>query len=165
MDKIDMYCGSGYGTKGHAIVNPDGSIACTSNPFGGTGWAFAPDGVRYSQVDYDRTRIGSTIATQYENNSKTLLATVQYVDSSYHKVWLEDASAAILENGAYGTPSFDPRATSALAGGSSPLVFGSNGMLQSGHLTQAHGSIANTSSANPASAFNFGSAVPGLPFV
>jgi TonB-dependent receptor len=164
-DRIDMYCTGGYGTVAHAIVNPNGSVPCTGNPFGGTGWAFAPDGVRYSQVDYDRTRIGSTIATQYENNSKTLLATVQYVDSSYHNAWLEDASHAILENGAYGTPSFDPRATSALAGGSSPLVFGSNGMLQSGHLTQAHGSIANTSSANPASAFDFGSAVPGLPFV
>src|SRR6202030_4196404 len=153
-DRIDMYCTGGYGTVAHAIVNSDGSIPCTGNPFGGKGWAFATDGIRYSQVDYDRTRIGSTIAAQYENNSKTLLATVQYVDSSYHNAWLEDASHAILENGAYGTPSFDPRATSALAGGSSPLVFGSNGMLQSGHLTQAHGSIANTSSANPASAFD-----------
>jgi len=100
MDKIDMYCGSGYGTKDHAIVNPDGSIPCTSNPFGGTGWAFAPDGIRYSQVDYDRDRIGSTVATQYENNSKSLLATIQYTDSSYHNAWLEDASHAKMEDGA-----------------------------------------------------------------
>jgi len=163
-DRIDMYCTGGYGTVAHAIVNSDGSIPCTGNPFGGKGWAFAPDGIRYSQVDYDRTRIGSTIATQYENNSKTLLATVQYVDSGYHNAWLEDASHAILENGAYGTPAFNPRATSALAGGS-PLVFGSNGLLQSGVLNQAHGSIGHTSSANPATAFEFGSAVPGLPFV
>jgi TonB-dependent receptor len=163
-DRIDMYCTGGYGTVAHAIVNSDGSVPCTGNPFGGKGWAFAPDGIRYSQVDYDRTRIGSTIATQYENNSKTLLATVQYVDSSYHNAWLEDASHAIMENAGYGSPSFDPRATSALAGGS-PLVFGSNGMLQSGLVNQVHGSIANTSSANPASAFDFGSAVPGLPFV
>ena len=163
-DRIDMYCTSGYGTTAHAIVNADGSIPCTGNPFGGKGWAFAPDGIRYSQVDYDRTRIGSTIAAQYENNSKTLLATVQYVDSSYHNAWLENASHAILENGAFGTPAFNPRATSALAGGS-PLVFGSNGLLQSGLLTQAHGSIGHTNSADPATAFEFGSAVPGLPFV
>ena len=65
MDKIDTYCSSGYGTAAHAIVNPDGSIPCTSNPFGGTGWAFAPDGIRYSQVNYDRDRIGSTAAGQY----------------------------------------------------------------------------------------------------
>src|ERR1700737_1108115 len=94
MDKIDMYCGSGYGTKDHAIVNPDGSIPCTSNPFGGTGWAFAPDGIRYSKVDYDRDRIGSTVATQYENNSKSLLATIQYTDSSYHNKWIEDPRPA-----------------------------------------------------------------------
>src|SRR3984893_8484022 len=87
-DKIDTYCTSGYGTAAHAIVNADGSIPCTGNVFGGKGWAFAPDGIRYSQVDYDRDRIGSTVAAQYENNSKSLLATLQYVDSSYHNKWL-----------------------------------------------------------------------------
>ncbi len=164
MDKIDMYCGSGYGTKDHAIVNPDGSIPCTSNPFGGTGWAFAPDGIRYSQVDYDRDRIGSTVATQYENNSNSLLATIQYTDSSYHNKWLEDASHAKLEDGAYGTPAFNPRASSIMAG-SSPLVFGADGMLQSGLLTQAHGSWRGSNSANPQDAIDTGSAVPGMPFV
>ena len=109
MDKIDTYCSSGYGTAAHAIVNPDGSIPCTSNPFGGTGWAFVPDGIRYSQVNYDRDRIGSTVAGQYENNSRTVLATVQYTDSSYHNAWLEDASHAILDGTYFGTPAFDPR--------------------------------------------------------
>src|ERR1700732_4545361 len=65
-DRINMYCTGGYGTVAHAIVNSDGSVPCTGNPFGGKGWAFAPDGVRYSQVDYDRTRIGSTHAGPYE---------------------------------------------------------------------------------------------------
>jgi TonB-dependent receptor len=163
-DKIDTYCSSGYGSVAHAIVNPDGSIPCTSNVFGGTGWAFAPDGIRYSQVDYDRDRIGSTIAGQYENNSKSLLATIQYTDSSYHNKWLEDASHAILDGTYYGTPAFDPRASSILAG-SSGLVFGSNGMLQSGHLTQPHGSWAGSYSANIQDAINTGSAIPGVPFV
>jgi TonB-dependent receptor len=163
-DKIDTYCSSGYGTVAHAIVNANGSIPCTSNVFGGTGWAFAPDGVRYSQVDYDRDRHGATIATQYENNSKSLLATVQYTDTSYHNSWLEDASHAILDGSYYGTPGFDPRANSNLAG-SSPLVFGPNGMLQSGLLTQPHGFWRGSNSANPQDAINTGSAVPGLPFV
>ena len=163
-DKMDTYCSSGYGSVAHAIVNPDGSIPCTSNVFGGTGWAFAPDGIRYSQVDYDRDRIGSTIAGQYENNSKSLLATVQYTDSSYHNKWLENASHAILDGTYYGTPAFDPRASSILAG-SSGLVFGSNGMLQSGHLTQPHGSWAGSYSANIQDAIDTGSAVPGVPFV
>jgi TonB-dependent receptor len=160
-DKIDTYCSSGYGTATHAIVNPNGSVPCTGNVFGGSGWAFAPDGIRYSQVDYDRDRIGSTIATQYENNSKSLLATVQYTDSSYHNKWLENASHAVLDGSYYGTPAFDPRASSLLAG-SSGLVFGSNGMLKSGLLTQPHGSWRGSSLQD---AINTGSAVPGLPFV
>jgi TonB-dependent receptor len=164
MDKIDTYCSAGYGTSAHAIVNADGSIPCTSNPFGGTGWAFAPDGIRYSQVDYDRDRIGSTIAGQYQNNARSFLATVQYTGSSYRNQWLEDASHAILDGTYFGSPAFDPRSTSILAG-SSGLVFGPNGMLQSGLLTQPHGSWAGSNSPNIQDAINTGSAVPGVPFV
>jgi len=69
----------------------------------------------------------------------------------------------MLENQAYGSPAFDPRATSNLSG-ASPLVFGSNGMLQSGLLTQAHGSWAG-STTSTAAALNTGSAVAGVPFV
>ena len=164
MDKIDTYCSAGYGTSAHAIVNADGSIPCTSNPFGGTGWAFAPDGIRYSQVDYDRDRIGSTIAAQYQNNAKSFLATVQYTGSSYRNQWLEDASHAMLDGTYFGSPAFYPRSTSILAG-SSGLVFGPNGMLQSGLLTQAHGSWAGSDSPNIQDAINTGSAIPGVPFV
>jgi TonB-dependent receptor len=167
MDKIDTYCSGGYGTATQAIVDSNGNIPCTSNPFGGSGWAFAPDGVRYSQVDYDRTRIGSTVALQYENNDATLVSTVQYTDSSYHNAWLEDASHAILEGTYFGTPAFNPRATTILgpADGTAPLVFGSDGMLRSGVLTQGHGSWAGSFSPNLQDAINTGSAVPGLPFV
>jgi TonB-dependent receptor len=164
MDKIDTYCSSGYGTASRAIVSADGSIPCASNPFGGTGWAFAPDGIRYSQVDYDRDRIGSTIAGQYQNEAKSVLATVQYTDSSYHNKWLEDASHAILDGSYFGSAAFDPRATSILAG-SSGLAFGANGMLQSGLLTQPHGSWAGSNSPDIQDAINTGSAVPGVPFV
>jgi TonB-dependent receptor len=162
-DKIDTYCSSGFGTAAHAIVLPNGSIPCTSNVFGGSGWAFAPDGIRYSQVNYDRTRIGSSLAAQYQNNAENLLATLEYTDSGYHNAWLEDASHAILDGTYYGTPAFDPRSSSILAG-SSPLVFGSNGMLQSGLLTQPHGSWAGSTVSTQA-AINTGSVVPGVPFV
>ena len=166
-DKIDTYCSSGYGTATHAIVNPDGSIPCTSNPFGGTGWAFVPDGIRYSQVDYDRHRTGITGAAQYANPDNTVLATLQYTDSVYHNAWLEDASHAILDGTYYGTPAFDPRGSTIVtpAAGTGPLVFGPNGMLESGTIVQPHGSWLNSDSPNLQDDINTGSAVPGEPFV
>jgi TonB-dependent receptor len=167
MDKIDTYCSSGYGTISHVIVNSDGTIPCTSNPFGGTGWAFAPDGVRYSQVDYDRHRTGVTGAAQYANPSNTVLATVQYSDSVYRNAWLEDASHAILDGSYYGTAAFDPRGGTLLgpADGTGPLAFGPNGMLVSGTLTQPHGSWLNSDSPSLQQDIDTGSAVPGVPFV
>ncbi len=167
MDKIDTYCSSGFGTASRAIVNADGSIPCTSNPFGGQGWVYAPDGIRYSQVDYDRTRIGGTVTLQYESNSKAVLGTIQYTDSSYHNAWLENASHAILDGTYFGTSAFNPRTTTILgpADGTGPLVFSSNGMLQSGTLTQPHGSWLGSNSPNLQDAINTGSAIPGVPFV
>lgn len=167
MDKIDTYCSSGYGTATRAIVGSDGSIPCTSNPFGGSGWAFAPDGIRYSQVDYDRHRTGVTGAAQYANPANTVLATLQYTDSVYHNAWLEDASHAILDGNYYGTPAFDPRGGTLLgpADGTGPLVFGPNGMLVSGTLTQPHGSWINSDSPSLQQDIDTGSAVPGVPFV
>ena len=166
MDKIDTYCSAGAtDAAGNAIIQ-DGVVQCTANPFGGSGWAYAPDGIRYSEVDYDRHRHGLTLAGQYENNSGTLRATVQYTDSQYHNAWLERASHAILEGTYYGKPAFFARNTTILgpADGTPALQFGANGMLQSGILTQAHGSWAG-SWGSTADAINTGSAVPGLPFV
>ncbi|QAY80024.1 TonB-dependent receptor [Sphingosinicella sp. BN140058] len=166
MDKIDTYCTSGFGTAAAGNVNADGSINCTGNPFGGTGFAFAPDGIRYSQVDYDRKRRGIALAGQFENTSGSLLASVQYIDSHYRNGWFERASHVILDGNYFGTPAFNPRTSSVLgpAPGSPALVFGADGMLESGTLTQPHGSF-NGTYESLQSAINAGSAVPGLPFV
>ncbi|WP_260600048.1 TonB-dependent receptor [Sphingomonas endolithica] len=165
MDKIDTYCTAGFGTPAAGNVT-DGSIGCTANPFGGTGFAFIPDGVRFSQVDYDRKRRGMAFAGQFENNAGTLRATVQYTDSHYRNAWLERASHVIFEGNYFGTPAFNPRTSSVLgpAPGTPALVFGADGMLQSGTITQAHGSFSGTYDSVQA-AINAGSAVPGLPFV
>ncbi|WP_404333590.1 TonB-dependent receptor [Sphingomonas sp. MMS12-HWE2-04] len=166
MDKIDTYCSAGFGTPAAGAVGSDGSIGCTANPFGGTGFAYAPDGIRYSEVDYDRKRHGLALAAQYENNAGNVRATVQYLDSHYRNAWYERASHAILDGNYFGTPAFNPRTGTTLgpADGTGSLVFGSDGMLQSGVLTQGHGSFSGTWESNQA-AINAGSAVPGLPFV
>ena len=167
MDKIDTFCTTGStNASGGGIVNSDGSVACASNPFGGSGWAYIPDGIRYSQVDYDRVRRGISAAAQYENNAGNFRMTAQYNDSEYHNAWLERASHVIFQGDAYGKPSFYPRTGSFLgaAPGTSAFVFGPDGMLRSGTLTQAHGSWAGSWSSTQ-DAINTGSAVPGLPFV
>jgi TonB-dependent receptor len=169
MDKIDTYCSSGS-TAGSlpngnplAVVNSDGTVPCTSNVFGGSGWAFAPDGIRYSQTDYDRHRRGLALAGQYETLDGNFRATVQYIESKYHNAWIEHASHAILDGTYFNTPAFNPRGSSLLAG-SSGLTFGSDGMLTGGELTQPHGSWLGSYDSVQA-AINTGSAVPGLPFV
>ena len=163
MDKIDTYCSAGATSGGQAVIT-GGAVPCTSNVFGGSGWAFAPDGIRYSQVDYDRHRHGLALAGQYENLGGTVRANVQYLDSEYHNAWIEYASHAILDGSYFGTPAFNPRGGSILAG-SSGLTFGPNGMLTGGLLTQGHGSFFGSFSSNPQDAINGGSAVPGVPFV
>jgi TonB-dependent receptor len=170
MDKIDTYCSAGArDASGNAIVGSDGTVPCSANVFGGSDWAFAPDGIRYSQVDYDRHRRGLAFAGQYENLDGNLRATVQYIDSKYHNAWIEHASHAILDGNYFNTPAFNPRGSTNLgpADGTGPLVFGSDGMLQSGILTQPHGSWLGSGDpfGSTQAATDTGSAVPGVPFV
>src|SRR3546814_18649811 len=142
MDKIRTYCSAGaVDAEGNGIVNPDGSVACTANPFGGTGWAYLPDGIRYSQVDYDRTREGIALAGQYESPTGDVRASVQFIQSTYHNAWLENASHALLEGTYFGNPDFNPVESTILRPqiGSSPIVFSEATQLESGQLTQATG--------------------------
>ncbi len=163
MDKIDTYCSAGFGTPDLATLDSSGAVTCTANPFGGDGFVYAPDGIRFSQVDYDRQRRGVAAALQYENNARTLRATVQYIESSYDNAWLERASHVKLDGGYFGTRAFNPRSGSVLVG-SSGLTFGSDGMLQSGLLTQGAGSWGGTWESHQA-ALNAGEVAPGVPFV
>lgn len=167
MDKIRTYCSAGaVGPDGKGIVNSDGSVACTANPFGGTGWAYVPDGIRYSQVDYDRTREGIALAGQYESPTGDFRASVQFIKSSYTNAWLENASHAILEGSYYGSPAFNPVGSSILRTptGGPGFSFGSDGMLQSARLSQGYGSWRG-SFGSAQEMLDTGSAVPGLPFV
>lgn len=160
MDKIDTYCTHVTG------VGSDGTIGCTGNSFGGSSWAYIPDGIRYSQVDYDRTRRGMSFAGQYESTDGSVKLTAQYTDSTYHNAWLERASHVIFDGNYFGTPAFNPRSSSILgpASGTPAFVFGADGMLQSGVVTQGHGSWRGSWSST-ADAIDTGSAVPGVPFV
>ncbi|HKE96674.1 MAG TPA: TonB-dependent receptor plug domain-containing protein, partial [Povalibacter sp.] len=49
MQRIGAFCNGGNSdANGMAIVNADGSIPCTSTPYGGNDWQYIPDQVNYS---------------------------------------------------------------------------------------------------------------------
>ena len=165
MDKIDLYCSGGAtNPDGTAIIGSGGTIPCTSNPFGGSGWAFIPDGVRFSQVDYDRTRHGISAAAQYEDPTGHLHATVQYTSSKYHNAWFERASHTIFDGTYYGSSAFRVRSSSILnpAPGTGAFTFAPNGMITGGTFAQPEGDWRGGSAQDY---MDDGSAVAGQPFV
>jgi len=166
MTRIGAFCNGGdIDSNGNAIIT-NGNVACTSNPFGGNGWAYIPEGINYSQVLYDRTRKGTAIAAQYQSNDKSLLVTARYTDSDYHNKWTEQSVETDLYTynpGLYGDPGFAPQ-SQALVGpyeGTS-FSFGSNGMINGGTVTMAPETIFGAGSEQQA--LNNGSVVPGQPF-
>ena len=166
MTRIGAFCSAGdLNSNGSAIVS-GGNVPCTANPFGGTGWAYIPEGINYSQVLYDRTRHGAAIAAQYESNDKSFLLTARYIDSNYHNKWTEQSVETDLYTynpGLYGDPGFAPQST-ALVGPyeGTNFSFGSNGMITGGTVTMAPETLFGAGDAQ--TALNNGSVVPGQPF-
>jgi TonB-dependent receptor len=163
MQRIGTFCSAGMNdASGKAIVSADGSIPCTANPYGGKSWAYIPDQVNYSQVEYDRVRKGTALAFQYENNDGTVRFKAQYNDSKYKNAWLE-RSVNVVGFGLWAAPAYSPQTTAYLAPaqGAPAFTFGPDGMLTSGILTQPVGDWGVSTQ----DAINRGSAVPGLPFV
>jgi len=168
MTRISTFC-SDYPQTGGAYpaanIGGDGTIACNANPFGGSGWRYAPGQVNFSQVDYDRTRYGAALAFQYANNDDTLRMTLTAIDSKYENPWLERSSNISWPAGAgFGTPVWAPFNAPAMRPITGNFTFGADGMLDSGVIGQpadVAGFYEGTNAAN----INHGSAVPGLPFV
>ncbi len=167
MHRISTFCSDYAGASGTlpAVVSSDGTIDCNSNPYGGSGWRYAPNQVNFSQVDYDRKRYGAALALQYENNDETVLVTVQGIDSRYKNPWIERSSNINFNNGAgFGTPSWAPFASPAWRPVTGSFNFGADGMLDSGVLGQPI-TASGFDSGTPGGNINRGSAVPGMPFV
>nr|AQQ74648.1 hypothetical protein [uncultured bacterium] len=168
MTRISTFC-SDYPQVGGAFpaanVDGDGNVVCNANPYGGSGWRYAPGQVNFSQVDYDRTRTGAAVTLQYENDAKNLVATLTAVHSRYENPWLERSANISWPAGAgFGTPVWAPFNAPAMRPITGNFVFGNDGMLDSGVIGQpadVAGFYEGTSAAN----INHGSAVPGLPFV
>ena len=168
MTRISTFC-SDYPQSGGAyptaVLDGEGNVQCNANPFGGTGWAFAPGQVNFSQVDYDRTRTGAALTLQYENDAKNVQMALTGVYSKYDNPWLERSANISWPAGAgFGTPAWAPFNSTSMRPISGNFSFGADGMLDSGVIGQPAdvlGFYEGTSAAN----INHGSAVPGLPFV
>ena len=133
-----------------------------TTPYGGSDWQYMPSQVNFSQVEYDRTRTVRPQPCSTRAMTRTCVATVQYMDSQYDNAWLERSSnicssaCAALRLFAAGSAFIAPRPVTPA------FTFGADGMLESGVLTQADGRLATRQHAGN---IDYGSAVPGLPFV
>src|SRR5262245_39711960 len=140
MTRISTFCSDYPQTGGAwptAEVGADGSIPCNANPFGGSGWRYAPGQVNFSQVDYDRTRTGAALTLQYENDAKNVQMALTGVYSKYENPWQERSANISWPAGAgFGTPVWAPYNSTAMRPISGNFTFDDNGMLQSGVIGQ-----------------------------
>ena len=141
MTRISTFC-SDYPQAGGAfptrMSDSDGNVVCNSNPYGGSGWRYAPGQVNFSQVDYDRTRTGAALTLQYENDAKNLrddlhgdpLALRESVARAQRQHQL--AGGRGLRHARVGAVQA-PRAWRPITGS---FTFGADGMLDSGVIGQ-----------------------------
>ncbi|ESQ87416.1 hypothetical protein ABAC460_19000 [Asticcacaulis sp. AC460] len=162
MQRIGAFCSAGFGTSNAANVNADGTVACTANPYGGSGWVYMPRQVNFSQVKYDRDRRGTAAALQYRNNERTIEFSLQYNDTYYKNAWMERSSNIGFFD-LWAAPAFSPQTTAVVgpADGTPAFAFGADGMLDSGVITGPSGGWGWSDQV----AMDIGSAVPGKPFV
>ncbi|WP_206606107.1 TonB-dependent receptor [Steroidobacter cummioxidans] len=166
MQRIGAFCNGGnLDASGNPIMNSDGTPACTSSPYGGSGWQYMPRQVNFSQVLYDRERHGASAALQFESSDEKVLATLQFIDSRYDNPWLERSSNVGFFD-LWGAAAYSPQTTARIgpAAGTPAFRFGADGMLESGVLTQASGA-GDWGTGSRQESINRGSAVPGMPFV
>jgi TonB-dependent receptor len=168
MTRISTIC-SDYPQTGGAYppaqMDSDGNVICNANPYGGSGWRYAPGQVNFSQVDYDRTRTGAALTLQYENDDGNLQMNLSAIHSRYENPWLERSANISWPAGAgFGTPVWSPFNAPAMRPITGNFTFADNGMLQSGVIGQPADVLGFYEGTNAAN-INHGSAVPGLPFV
>ena len=168
MTRISTIC-SDYPQTGGAYppaqMDSNGNVICNTNPYGGSGWRYAPGQVNFSQVDYDRTRTGAALTLQYENDDGTLQMNLSAIHSRYENPWLERSANISWPAGAgFGTPVWSPFNAPAMRPITGNFGFADNGMLESGVIGQPADVLGFYEGTNALN-INHGSAVAGLPFV
>ena len=105
--------------------------------FNTPGNVYIPTSVAYHDNRYTRTRTGIAAAGQWQNHDHTLLATLQYNDTSYDDAWKEN----IVSGNFFSTWTdpvtdvFTDKTIIAPAAGTGAFTFASNGMFLTGTPT------------------------------
>ncbi len=127
--------------------NPNADLSlCSKNQFGITdadtahNFAYVPSGLTYRDARYDRERKGVSAAVQWQNHEHSMLATLQFNSSSYDNE-MHEHGVGVSPFGLWAQPLgyqvTDSGTLAALPGQS--FAFDSQGLFQSGTLTNAHG--------------------------
>jgi TonB-dependent receptor len=115
-------------------------------------YVYIPSGFNINENNYVRTREGLSLAAQWRSNDERMTANLQYNRSSYDNTWTEDAIAGSftwVNPGAttMSTEWDDPQMFLPpdadndcfnCAGGGTPFTFASNGLFQTGVITNGN---------------------------
>ncbi|MBP2161609.1 MULTISPECIES: TonB-dependent receptor [Asticcacaulis] len=114
---------------------------------------YIPSGIAFNKTDYERTREGVSLAAQWQNNDRTMRATLQYNSTKYENTWNEDqlisywfwvdpastTHSTVWNDPAQIAPPDAPGLGFNEAGGGTPYTFGSDGLFQNGVITRSKG--------------------------
>lgn len=139
------------------ITNSRGITLPRMMPFApgvyGAGMTYIPSGVGFSETEYDRKRLGVSIAGQWESNDGRVTATGQYNRSRYENRWVEHQvlgyatwvdpantdHSTVWTDGTLIAPPDAPGLGFNEAGGGTPFTFRSDGLFQTGVITGSRG--------------------------
>ncbi len=130
------------GAYSEASTNSQGILLPRATPFAaglyGPNKVYIPSGVSTNDNTYNRTREGYSAALQWQNNERTMLATLQFNKSSYTNTWNENtigSSFFWVDPGATNHSTVYTNALIAPPVGGAPFQFDENGMFKSGVIT------------------------------
>ncbi|MFT4089348.1 MAG: TonB-dependent receptor [Asticcacaulis sp.] len=104
---------------------------------------YIPSGVAYNDTLYERKRTGAGFAAQWQNNDRSMKASLQYNHAKYDNVWTEDQ---LINYWMWVDPASTNHSTVwdnplllAPPTGGTPYTFDENGMFQRGVITRSKG--------------------------
>jgi len=144
-------------TQSEITTNSQGTTLPRIMPFAAGSQAaektFIPSGFSINDNMYTRTRKGASLAGQWANSDRTILATVQYNYSSYRNKWFEDSvssqfswvdSAVYTQSSEWSDPTMITPADIVSDNNNeyipgAPFTFRSDGLFQTGIITTGNG--------------------------